>query len=340
MTARELAKRLAVSPGTIFNDLKILAKRFPDQVKRVHGLDARTVQWSVVGLPPTPLEQPLDHLTADEISALIAARGLLRSPDARSPGWEKPSSPYSGDLSQALHGLLDRAGLAEEAKSIAPRTLGVSRFGIAPETPGALAALARALLTSQCVCFRYRNREGIERDVHLLPIRLVLIKGEWYLYAWAPSASPDSQGRVKQYALSRILTTEPSVRLVAHRPSGAPVRAPHDEVDAALATGFHATGSADPKAGVRITLVISPQAWPHWADRLWGENQRVENPPLVDVPSGWRRLSFRTTGLVEARHFILGMGTALRVEGPPELIAWIREQAQGLLDAASSQVPG
>lgn len=330
-TARELAERLGVSAGTIFKDLDALAKRFPDQVQRIRGGDARTVRWQVSGLPPTPLTHPLDHLTADEIAALIAARGLLRSPDTRSPGWEKPSTPYSGDLSRALHGLLDRAGLAEETKSIAPRTLGVSRFGIAPEAPGALANLERALRTGQCTCFRYRNRTGIERDVHLWPIRLVLIKGEWYLYAWAPGSGSETSGKVKQYALSRIISRDPTVRVVAHRPSGTPTNAPHNEVDAALATGFHATGSADSKAGVRVTLAISPEAWPHWADRNWGEGQRVNEPLPTDLPHGWHRLSFRTTGLLEARHFILGMGVAVRVESPPELRAWIREQALGLV---------
>lgn len=42
---------------------------------------------------------------------------------------------------------------------------------------------------------------------------------------------------------------------------------------------------------------------------------------------GWRRLSFRTGGLREARHRILGMGMAVRAEEPAELVAWLREQA-------------
>ncbi len=332
LTAHELAEQLGVSQGTVFADLTALARRFPDQIMRVRGGDARTVRWRVDGLPPMPLVQPLDHLTADEMTALIAARGLLRSPETRSPGWEKPSTPYAGDLSQALHGLLERVGLAEEIKTIAPRTIGVSRFGIAPEAPGALADLERALRTDQCVRFTYRNRDGFERGLHLWPIRLVLIKGEWYLFAWAPASAGTATGKVKQYALSRIISREPTVQVIAHRPSGAPLRAPHDEVNAALATGFHATGGGKRS---RVVLAVGPQAWPSIADRTWGEAQEIFAAP-IDLPAGWRRITFSTSGLAECRHWVLSFGAAVRCEGPSDLQEWLLKQARAVIDSLGS----
>ncbi len=334
LTAQELAEQLGVSQSTVFADLKAIAHHFPEQVEKLRGCDARTVWWRVTGLPPMPLAQPIDYLTADEITALVAARGLLRAPDTRSPGWEKPSTSYSGDLSQALHGLLERAGLSEETKAIAPRTIGVSRFGIAPEAPGALADLERALRTDQCVYFTYRNRDGIERELHLWPIRLVLIKGEWYLFAWAPASTSvpvavgPVAGKVKQYALSRIISRNPTVRIVAHRPSGAPVRAPHDEVNVSLATGFHATGGGKRS---RVVLAVSPQAWPSIVDRTWGEGQEINEAP-ANLPTSWRRIAFSTSGLTECRHWVLSFGAAVHCEGPRDLQEWLKNQAQEVID--------
>ncbi len=288
--------------------------------------------WHLKGLPPVLLPGGISSLTHDELAALIAARGLLRAPENRHPGWERPSSAYAGDLSAALHGLLERLGLGAEARAIAPTTIGVSRFGIAPDPPGSLATIQRALLTGQAVRFTYRNRRGDERPCHAWPIRLVLIKGEWFCFAWAGDES--GCGRVKQYALARITSRDPAVTVEATLPTGAPARPPHDEVDAALASGFHATGSADRRARVRIVLAVGPDAWPSIADRTWGEGQDIQQAP-ADLPDGWRRLSFSTTGLMEARHWVLSFGSSVRAEGPTALTEWLWEQAQTMVSVLS-----
>ena len=337
-SAVELSANLPTHPSlrTVFNDLQWLAKRFPEQVVREPGRDARQAFWRLIGLPPILLPQAIDILTHDELAALIAARGLLRAPDTRSPGWERPATAYAGDLSAALHGLLERSGLAEEAKAIAPTTIGVSRFGIAAEAPGALAVLERALRTGQAARFRYRNRGADERDLHVWPIRLVLLKGEWFCFAWSPaSGSSSGPGRVKQYALSRITSREPTVRIDAQLPPGAPVRPPHAEVDASLATGFHATGGGK---RYRVELAISPDAWAFVADRTWGEGQKIDLMP-IDLPPGWRRIAFSTTGLDECRHWVLSFGGAVRAEGPPELREWLRNQATSLLNGLEVESP-
>ena len=334
-SAPDLAAKLPTQPSvrTLFDDLKWLAGRFPEQVVRESGQDARQVFWRLIGLPPILLPHAIDILTHDELAAVIAARGFLRAPDARSPGWERPATAYAGDLSSALHGLLERSGLTAEAKAIAPTTIGVSRFGIAPEAPGALAALERALRTRQATRFRYRNRGGDERDLHVWPIRLVLIKGEWFCFAWSP-ASPGrtSPGRVKQYALSRITSRDPAVRIEARLPPGAPVRPPHAEVDASLASGFHATGGGERR---RVVLAVSPDAWPFITDRTWGESQALDATP-ADLPPGWRRIAFSTTGLEECRHWVMSFGSAVRAEGPAELREWLKKQAKDLLASLES----
>lgn len=327
-TADELRRRLrrTVSPRTVAADLDELARRFPDQIRRQRGGDARRVYWQLTGLPPTLLPRPIATLTHDELAALIAARGLLRAPEARSPGWERPSSAYAGDLSAALHGLLERSGLADEARTIAPSAIGVSRFGIPADPPGAFAALERTLRSGQAVAFRYRNRRGVERDLHVRPMRLVLIKGEWFCFAWAPTSGG---GAVRQYALARIISREPPVRIAADQPPGLPTLLPHADIDASLASGFHATGGGK---RVRVRLAVGPEAWPSLADRIWGEGQEIIEHSL-DLPADWRRIAFSTTGLNECRHWVLGMGAAVRAEGPAELIEWLRRQVQTMESA-------
>jgi predicted DNA-binding transcriptional regulator YafY len=303
-----------------------LQQRFPRQITWERGGDARLVYWQLIGLAPTLLPAPIASLTHDELAALIAARGLLRAPETRHPGWERPSSAYAGDLSAALHGLLERCGLEEEARAIAPGTIGVSRFGVASYPFGAVADLERALRSGLAVTFRYRNRHSVERDLHVWPIRLVLIKGEWFCFAWAPDGG---DGRVKQYALSRIISRDPAVRMANRLPPGAPARPPHEAVDAALASGFQATGGG---RRVRVVLAISPDAWPFIIDRVWGDGQTIAADP-PDLPAGWRRIAFSTTGLEECRHWVLSFGAAVRAEAPPELVDWLHGQALTMVSA-------
>jgi hypothetical protein len=47
---------------------------------------------------------------------------------------------------------------------------------------------------------------------------------------------------------------------------------------------------------------------------------------LITTDNGWKLLSFTTTGLAECQHWVLGMG--LRAEQPPELVEWLRNEAQ------------
>ena len=326
LSADQLAARMTphVTPRLIRKDLVYLQARFPEQMVREHGGDARNIFWTLKGLPPIPFLAPIDYLTHDELAALIAARGFLRAPDAKHPGWERPTTPYEGDLSAALHGLLERAGLGDEARAIAPATIGVSRFAVAPEPCGALAAIERALRTGQAVRFHYRNRTGAEREVHARPLRLVSIKGEWHLFAWSPATDSLAPGRVKQYRLSRLTAAGPAVTVVSRQPPGCPQRAPREDVDCMLASGFNATSSTDPAARKRLVIAIGPEAWPDVVDRTWGDSQIISDAP--EHGNAWRRLTFSTSGWQEARGWILSLGANARAEGPPELVTWLHTQ--------------
>ena len=99
-TAAELAARLrpAVTTHQVHKDLCLLREWFPTQLIEEPGMDARRHSWRLVGLPPQPLTETLDYLTHDELTALIAARGMFRQPDTRNPGWERPASGNMGVL--------------------------------------------------------------------------------------------------------------------------------------------------------------------------------------------------------------------------------------------------
>lgn len=321
-----LAQRLRSSERTVRSDVASLRARFPGQVVAVPGGDGRSRRYRCQGLPPTVLPNPITYLGHDETLALIAARGLLRDPERRTPGWERPSSPYAGDLSSAIHGLLLRAGLVEQSRAVAPRALCASRFAVAADPPRAVAVLLHALSTNAAVTFHYRTRQGEERERHVLPMRLVYIRGEAHCFAWSPS--PTGGGSVRQFRVSRITRADPPVRLSSRLPPGCPLRAPHDDIDAMLASGFNATGSADRQAQRRVVVGIHPDSWPDVIDRCWGETQRDE--PAPDLGPGWRRLSFLTTGLPECRGWVLSMGANARPEAPAELVTWCWEQASRL----------
>jgi predicted DNA-binding transcriptional regulator YafY len=354
-TSEELEDRLHAPARTVRADLAWLRQQCPSQCVVVRGGDARSRSYRLEGLPPVVLSNPIEHLTHDEVMALIAARGLLRAPHPeghRPEGWERPSAPYGGDLSTAVHGLLERAGLAAEARLIAPSALSTSRFAVAADPPGAVGALLHALNTGSAVRFRYRARGGEEKDRHVLPLRLVFIRGEAHVFAWSPSipkgtssgsdssgssgssdsgSNRNSTGAVRQFRVSRIQSRNPAVRVVADRPAGCPERPDHSEVDAMLATGFNATGSANPTQRCKVVVAIHDDAWPDVVDRCWGESQRSE--PAPDLGPHWRRLSFWTSGLPEARGWILSLGAAARPEAPPELITWYCDQCQRMVSA-------
>jgi len=323
----ELATALDTSPRTIGTDLRWLRARFPRQLRQHHD-DDRRKRWHWPGPAPHRIADPPHWLTDEELLALVAARGLLRDP--RGHGAERRDEPYPGLLDGALHGLLVRLGLAGTAADLAPEAVQVSRFAARAEDPATLDEVFRALLRGESLRFRYTNNANETKDVHCRPLRLINIAGEWHTVAWAPHDGDAAGGRLKQYRVSRIETAGRTV----FPPPGCPDHIPQRDIDERFDEAFRATGSSDVAERKRVVLAVSARAWPHLADRSWGGNQRWDHAPK-DLEPGWRRLAFTTTGLAECRHWVLGFGTALRAEGPPELVAWLREEAAGLIEAWS-----
>ncbi|TQE98667.1 MAG: WYL domain-containing protein, partial [Spiribacter salinus] len=288
---------------------------------KAHGKHRVTYRW--LGHSPYLLEKPISWLTEEELISLVAARGFLRDVDpAKAPTVTNPED--CDILAGAISRLVNRAGVQDAAELLARRVVTVSRFGAAPTKCLALAHTLAATAVAEAIEFDYENLQGLRRRIHAVPQRCVLIKGEWYVIAWA--------GGLKNFRLSRM----DKVQRTRQHPEQAPAYISASEVDALLETGFYATGSTKPKDRTRIQLGIAPQAWPHIRDRRWGENQTIEDEPK-GLPEGWRRLSFTTTGLAECQHWVLAMGANARAEKPKALVEWVCEQARAMVEACEGR---
>ncbi len=319
LTAAEVRQRLDPQPSqrSLTDDLAWLRGAFPGRITCARL--GRANAFHFAGEVPRLLPVPLTHLDEDQVAALIAARGLLRTPDPTKPTAEDPGDTYHGALAQALDRLLTEAGLDDDARAIAPDAVTISRFGVAPEEEAAFPLCLAAIRTGRSIAGTYTNLDGEEHAVHAKAVRLVHIAGEWHLLAWSRSREV---GKLRQYRLSRMTGL--------HRrdddPPGCPSSGLRREAAALLTDAFRATGSLKPADRVTVVLAVSPKAWPFLERRRWGASQQWDHTP-ADLPSGWRRLRFTTTGLAEARYWVLGFGTAIRAEAPPVLMEWIHEQA-------------
>jgi predicted DNA-binding transcriptional regulator YafY len=322
----ELRSALRPEPAerTLAADLAWLRREFPGRL--LAEQEGRALRWRFVGEAPHVLSRPLATLDEDQVAALIAARGLLRTPDPAKPAAEDDGTTYHGTLSRAIDRLLHSAGLTEEARAIAPDAIAISRFGVAPEEEAAFPTCFAAIRAGAALGFTYTNNAGETHAVHAQPVRLIHIAGEWHLCAWAGDAR-EPPGKLKQYRLSRIAA------LARHGrpPQDCPLTGLRGEAAAQLRDAFRATGSARLRDRRTVVLAVGPDAWPFVEHRRWGDRQEVIDEP-GDLPAGWRRLTFVTTGLRECRHWLLSFGAQMRAEAPPELCAWITEQVAALGD--------
>lgn len=298
---RELAKRLRCSPRTLHNDLGLLEQRFPGRIQHLRDRQQQLVIWQ--GPLPHSLTKQIEYLDHWELIALIAARGLFRQPH---------STGFSGPLDGAINQLLHQLGVADAAHRIDPRSIEVDRFAACPEQPEDLITALDAVLSGHSLRGTYENRHGVRHEIHILPLRLLLLEGEFHLLAWA-----DNQHPIKDYRLSRFHGLA-----ISHRP---PAGAPHvdqpqlrQQVEAHRQATFRTHGHFDHRQRETITLAISPLTIPHVIGRTWGLNQSWDDQP-PDLAPGWARLTFTTAGTPAAFHWILSLGAGAIVENPQHL---------------------
>lgn len=266
--------------------------------------------WRLSGTETViPVSTELVAISELEALALHAARAVLAAPPA--PGAARASGD-EGPLAGALGRLIGRLGLGDARL---PDVIGVNPAAPQPWTPAHALAILRASRLGEAVAMSYQPLNKPAHDVLAQPVRLVLVDGEPYLWAWDGAAA-----KLKNYKLSRIAAVEPRPALRGV-PTGLDA-----EVRASLANAFR--GVAGQAQRGRVVLRIAADAVPHVRDRRLGTAQR-----WTDLPDGAARVEFNTHGLEAVRHWVLQFGPRVVVESPPALAEWVREESRRTLSA-------
>ena len=201
-------------------DLAFLKESFGNQLVRVKADAANRgrVAYAWSGPMPHILAQPLAWISDGELLALVAARGLLHVDDQSIQATRGTSRTMAG-LSDEVHRLIQRTGMADPAKGLGRHIVTVSRFGAAPISGQVLTACLGATISGQAITFTYTNLEGDTSSRHALPLRMVLIRGEWYCIAWARI--------LRTFRLARMA----EVQIAKKMPENTPTHIPSQAVD-------------------------------------------------------------------------------------------------------------
>ena len=247
-----------------------------------------------------PLTGEVVFLTEMEALALVAARAVLATPPT--PG---ATADGQGPLAEALGTLLGRMGLAAKDRRV-PDVLAVSQGAPQPYQPAHVLAILRAIRLGEAVTMTYRPLGKPAHEVIAQPVKLVLVEGEPYLWAWDGAAK-----RLKNYKAARIdaVRTRPALPGV---PTGL-----EGEVRSNLLGGFR--GVAGQQQRGRVVVRFSPAGVAHVHHRRLGGNQ-----VWTDLPDGGGRVAFNTSGMDAVKHWLLQWGAEAVVESPAELVAWFR----------------
>lgn len=249
-----------------------------------------------------PITNDLVFLTEMEALALVAARAVLATP--ATPGMKNGGD---GPLADALGTLIERLGFGAADVRI-PDVLAVTQAAPQPYEPTHILAILRAIRLGEAVAMAYRSLNKPVHQVVAQPIRLVLVEGEPYLWAWDSEAQ-----KLKNYKVARI-------EQVASRPALTGVPSGLDaEVRGNVRGGFR--GVAGQQQRGRVVLRLTPVAIPHLRHRRLGGNQTWD-----DLPDGGARVAFNTSGMDAIRHWLLQSGAEVQVEAPASLVAWFKAE--------------
>jgi predicted DNA-binding transcriptional regulator YafY len=251
-----------------------------------------------------PVTGDVVFLTEMEALALVAARAVLATPPT--PG---AKADGQGPLADALGTLLQRLGMAGKDARV-PDVLAVTQGAPQPYQPAHVLAILRAIRLGEAVTMAYRSLNKPIHEVTAQPVKLVLVEGEPYLWAWDGSAR-----KLKNYKVARM-------EAVAGRPALPDVPTGLEtEVRSNLLGSFR--GVAGQQQRGRVVVRFTPTGVPHVRHRKLGGNQTWN-----DLPDGGGRVAFNTSGMDAVKHWLLQWGAEAVVEGPAELVAWFRMETE------------
>ncbi|MEH3053567.1 MAG: YafY family protein [Patulibacter minatonensis] len=291
----ELADRLEVSERTLRRDVDRL-RELGYPVAAARGVGGGYQLQAGAELPP---------LLLDDEDAIAIAIGLRTAANGSVTGMEEAAVGALTKLEQVLPPRLRRRIVALQA-SIEP-----SMRSSTPVDLDALTAIAQCVRDEERLRFGYRRRDGNEAERTVEPCRLVALGGRWYLVAWDVRRADWRTFRVDR---------------ITH-PAGtgtrfAPRRPPRGDAAEYVREGI----SSMPTAFTAEVLVQAPaEAIGPEVGWMRGVVEPVDAATCRIRTSG-DSLAWISVNLGFLRHPYV-------IEGPPELIAHVREDAERRLAA-------
>ena len=214
-----------------------------------------------------------------------------------------------GPLADAIGTLLGRVGLAGKESRV-PDVLAVTQGAPQPFQPAHVLAILRAIRLGNAVTMDYRPLGKPPHAVTAQPVKLVLVDGEPYLWAWDGAAK-----KLKNYKVARVevVTCRSALPDV---PLGL-----ESEVRTNLLGSFRGVAGAQQRG--RVVVSFTSVGVPHVRLRKLGGNQTWQ-----DLPDGGARVSFNTSGMDAVKHWLLQWGAEATVESPAALVAWFECETQ------------
>ncbi|MFJ9040376.1 helix-turn-helix transcriptional regulator [Streptomyces sp. NPDC102406] len=296
----ELAERLRVSRRTVRRDIDRLRDLgYPVQASM--GADGGYRLIAGKALPP---------LVLDDEEAVAIAVGLRAGAGHAVEGIEEASVRALAKLEQVLPSRLRHRVSTLQAATI-PLTSGDGAT-IAPET---LTVIASAAAGTERLRFHYRAADGTETRRLVEPVRLVSTGRRWYLVAY-----DIDRDDWRTFRVDRV--SEPFATGARFAPREVPEGDAAEYLRRSMEAGSGAAYELDVEFAATVEEVAArvPAA--------------VGRP--VPLPDGGCRLRANASGPVEWMAVRLAMtGFDLRVRGPEELVAAVRELGSRMTRAAA-----
>jgi predicted DNA-binding transcriptional regulator YafY len=262
-----------------------------------------------------PVTGELIFITEMEALALVTAKALLTTP--ATPGTNESDA---GPLADAVNSLLGRLGLDVKDNRV-PDILAVTQAAPQPYDPAFILSILRCIRVGDAIQMQYGSLNKEAHEVIAQPVRLVLVDGEPYLWAW-----DDEAQKLKNYKVARITALSRHDSL-SDGPSGLAA-----EVRGMIKDGFRGVSGAEQRG--RVVLRVSAAGVPHLRHRRLGGSQKWQ-----DLPDGGARVEFNTSGMDAVRHWLLQFGSAAVVESPRTLVEWFRVETAKMAAAYSLRSP-
>jgi predicted DNA-binding transcriptional regulator YafY len=287
----DIAKRLAMSPRTVYRDLHALEGELRMPVWNDDG------KW---GMLPGTFLPPLKLTLQESMAVFLAARLMVRYADKYDPDLASAFEKLAGNLPEALAQHVQRS---------------MDALGRVPVDPGfheCVEALTKAWSERRVVEIEYEGAayEGRQPEVTRRVVRPYLIEPSLQTHALYLIGYDEGRDGIRTFKIERIRGVTVTPRTFDAPEAGS--------IEETLRRGWDIIADQPP---VGVVLRFAP----HVADRVletrWHPDQATER--LADGALRW---STTVSGTIEIRLWILSWGADVEVLEPPELRDAVRDE--------------